>query len=531
MRAISGGLGCAAFLCLALPAAFCDDAVPIQKARTLANQGQVDKAIDVLRGHLDKNSHDSDARLFLGSLLDFDGRPDDAIKLYEAGLTGRAVDFPLLIEIAETQQRLGEEGPSITRRRGMITASPNRDPAGAEKFKQERLAKAVAAYEKALKLVPGEAKATKALASVYTAQKKPDAAIALWSAMVKAEPKNGSNQLALGLVLREAGRADDATLCFKQAIDLEPRLAEAYEALADYQKSKGQLPEATESRKRATYYGSLPPFSKLEYSEDNARVLRGLGQESIVRDLVADTSDSATEFLAVLCWRHPHNQLETQAFEALETRGAKTTPILREMLNGARSTCTIRSAAHILARRKADGLLDRMVKLLPGDMQGFGMDMDVAGILDDLGDARAVLPLVQVLSADGKGANGDGPLSDRAGARARAALALGAFDKAEAKQALEAAQADKEIAPFCLASLYRLSKDPKYLASLEQSVGPDDDYVSYVIGNYLLKKARTEPVERLAQTWKKRRDLHRAAEDAKKKSRAAEDGGKKEVDK
>jgi HEAT repeat protein len=212
--------------------------------------------------------------------------------------------------------------------------------------------------------------------------------------------------------------------------------------------------------------------------------------------------------------------LETRAFEALEARGARTTPLLRALLETAQSTCTIKSTAHILARRKADGLFDYLTRMLPGDVRGFLMDMDIAGSLDDLGDPRAVGPLSQMLDpGDAEAAQEAGPLTDRRSARARAAMALGAFDTPEARRALEAGTRDAQLAPYCLAALYRLTRDPKHLAALEKAVGPEESYTTHVVGNYLLEKVKTDQARTLAHRWEQQREAQEA--------RTKQDGGTK----
>jgi tetratricopeptide (TPR) repeat protein len=526
MQALFGLLFVAASACLSQAATvIAQEDVPTEQAIQLANRGNVDRAIQVLRDHLNKNAKDVRARVVLGRILDFDGQPDEAVKLWEKGLTGTVSDFPFLLAIGEIRHRQGSDGPTVSRRRGMVGAHPSKNEAEDERFKRSHLAQAATAFEKARKLRPDEPEAAMALASVYSAQKKHDAAAEVWKSLVEVEPKNAGYHLRLALAIKQASRFDDAAGHLTQAIELNPRLAEAHEALADIQKEKGQAAEAEESRKRAEFYQRLPSFCTVTYSEDNLKTLDNLNQEASIRKLADDPSEPAAEFLAALCWSHPHNQLETQAFEALEARGAKTTPLLHALLEAARSTCTIRSTAHILARRKADGLFEYLVNMLPGDLRGFAMDMDIAGSLDDLGDARAVGPLVQVLNpGDAKADPEDGPggpLTDRNGARVRAALALGAFDTPEARRALEAGKRNPRIAACCLAALYRRSKDPKDLRALEAAVSPDEDYTTYVLGNYLRKKAGTKEAKELAQTWQQHREAQRAAEEAKAKQNAA----------
>lgn len=490
---------------------------PTEQALRLANRGDVDRAIQVLRDYLNKNAKDVNARVILGRILDFDGRPDEAVTLWEGGLTDAASDLPVLMAIGEIRHRQGRDGPTVSYRRGMVGAIPSKDEAEEGRFKRSRLAQAATAYEKARKLRPDEPEAARALASVYSLQEKPDSAVEVWKSLVNLDPRNGEYRLGLALATRKAGRSDEALQHLKQALELNPRLAEAHEALAEDQERKGRAVEAEQSRKRAEFYNRLPSFCTLAYSEENLKTLDSLNQEGSVRKLVDDPSDQAAELLATLCWSHPHNRLETRAFEALEARGARTTPLLRALLEGARSTCTIRSTAYILARRRADGIYDYLVEMLPGDVRGFAMDMDIAGSLDDLGDPRAVGPLGQVLNpGDANAAIEGGPLMDRNSARARAAMAIGAFDTPEARRALEAGTRDPQVAAYCFAALYRLTKDPKQLAALEKSVSPDEGYRTYVLGNYLLKKVGTDQARKLAQKW----EQQRAAEDARTKREA-----------
>ncbi len=410
---------------------------PTDRALQLANAGKIDPAIALLRDHLKDEPKDEDARIALGRILDFDGRPDEAVSLWESALTGDASDYSYLMSVGEIRLRQGESGPNMTFRAGTVMARPSRDKDAEVRYKKDRLADAASAYEKARKLRPEAPEAAKALASVYSRQGKPEAALGVWKSLVALEPENPGFRLSLALATRDAGHEDEAADFLRRTLELDPRLAEAHEALAEHQEKKGLAAEAEKSRSRANFYKRLPSFATLTDTEENVRTLDALDQEGTVRKLAEDPSDRASEILAILCWSHPHNALEAEAFKALEARGAKTTPLLQKILDGAQSTCTIKSTAHILARRKTDGLLDYLEKMLPGDVRGFGMDMDIAGSLDDLGDPRAVEALARMVDPDTPG-EGVNPLIDRNSARFRAALALGAFDTPESRKTLEA---------------------------------------------------------------------------------------------
>jgi cytochrome c-type biogenesis protein CcmH/NrfG len=199
--AVSLSLACA-------PQIAAQQETPIDQAVKLTNQGHVDRAIAVLRDHLKGNPKDVNARGVLGRILDFDGRPDEAVTNWENGLTGAAPDFDLLMAIGEVRHRQGSDGPNVSYRRGTVGANPSKNEAEDERYKRSRLEQAVTTYEKARKLRPGEPSAASALASVYTEQGKPDSAANVWKSLVKLEPRNAEYRMNLGLATKRVRQVD-----------------------------------------------------------------------------------------------------------------------------------------------------------------------------------------------------------------------------------------------------------------------------------------------------------------------------------
>lgn len=467
-----------------------------------ANRGDVEGAIRGLREHLAREPKDVRSRFVLGQILDFDGRPDDSVATWEEGLAGVPEDYPLLMAIGEIRRRQGSDGPTMSYRRGMLGARPSMGVAGIEEYKKAHMEQAASAYERARKLRPDDPGASKALAGAYAALGKHEEAAAVWKSLIEKDPKDAGDRVGLAGAARGLGRKEEAIEALKGALALDPRLVAAHEAMAGLLEEVGRADEAEESRKRAEFYGRLPAFSTLAYSEENSGKLDGLADEGKVRALIADPSDAASELLAILCWSHPHDHLEALAFESLEARGEETTPLLRSLLEAAGSTCTVRSTAHILARRKADGILEFLVERLPGDSRSMGMDMDIAGSLDDLADPRAIAPLGEVLDAPAgpEGEDADPFIMDRMSARGRAALALGAFDTPESRKLLEAGASKPILGAYCLAALHRATKDPKYLVDLERAA--EDGPAKYAIAQYLIRKSGTEEGKRLGGRWR-----------------------------
>lgn len=146
-----------AAVCLATPvAARAQRGSPAEEAMELARQGKVDRAVELLRQHLQRSAKDAEAREALGNLLVYDGQSDEAVKQWERCMTGAESDYRFLMAIGDARLRQGQDGPYITRRRGMIGAAPNQDKDVETAFKRSHLELAVAAYEKLRKLRPDE---------------------------------------------------------------------------------------------------------------------------------------------------------------------------------------------------------------------------------------------------------------------------------------------------------------------------------------------------------------------------------------
>src|SRR5688572_2666871 len=63
-----------------------NDSSAAEQAIALLNRGEIEPAELLLRNHLQANAADLDARILLGQVLDFDGRPDDAAQVWKEGI-------------------------------------------------------------------------------------------------------------------------------------------------------------------------------------------------------------------------------------------------------------------------------------------------------------------------------------------------------------------------------------------------------------------------------------------------------------
>ena len=195
---------------------------PLEPVLTLLNQGKIEEGERMLRQRLKDNPDDSAARRLLGRVADFDGRPDEAVKTWEEWLKQTAEDFPLLMEIGQIRARQGRDGPTISYRRGMVTAQPSSDEKAEEKFKKEHLVLAAKAFERALALAPHESEAALELARVYSDAKNHEAAVKVWRRLHELNGDDTDVALGLARSLTAAGRTDEGAKVYQKAIELNP---------------------------------------------------------------------------------------------------------------------------------------------------------------------------------------------------------------------------------------------------------------------------------------------------------------------
>lgn len=465
--------------------------LPHEQAIALLNQDKVEAAEKLLRDELKQHPTDQPVRILLGQVLDYDGRPDEAIAIWTAGISQSPTDFPLWMQIGSLQARRGTEGPNEKHYRRTVTTSPDRNPGESAKFKTEHLQLAATAFQKAIDLATDDPAPIAALANVYAEMNDHKAAVTVWQKVYDQSPKNLNAAQGLATALAKSNQPERAVAVLEKTIEAHPRLAPALTLLAECYQSLGREDDALRTKQLADFYAALPPFTRLECTDAVREKLKQLNDKSAVDRLCADPSDEATQLLAVLCWSHPHNALEEQAFDSLAERGKSATPVVRQLVQHANSTCTMRSACRILAQQKDPAIFDRLVRLLPGDTRTPGFDMDIAGSLDTLGDPRAVPHLIEVLAPSDRTSASNDPgerfMNERPTARLRAAFALGAFDTPPSKQALEQGLANPELAAACAASLYRLTRDNKHLAKLTSTLKTADPLTAYVVRQYLTK--------------------------------------------
>jgi thioredoxin-like negative regulator of GroEL/HEAT repeat protein len=459
-------------LVLSVPASSQDNAQTLDQLERFMSSGRVEDGERLLREQLATEPENGMLRFYLAQVLDYDGRTQEAIEVLLAGAIGQTTTedrVNLLMQAAGLHSRMAADGPSTQRRGAFVVAHPETRPKGElAAFRTAHLESAKRIYASVLAMVPGEPRVAAMMAQTLTDLGDGVGAITLWRSLLDASPNDNRVRTGLAQAYVRNEEPDVAIQLLEQGLASEPNDVPMLKLLSGLLEKIGDTSRAESVRERLAFSKRVPPFVEMEFSPQNVQLLNSLQDTGEVQKLFDDPSTRSSQLLAMYCWWHPHNKFEDRAFVVLGDR-PDAVPLLQGLLDNATSSCTVGAAASALARSKPHGLLERLLPMLPRDRGVIGSDMDIANALDVLGDERAVPHLIAVLESSPQ-EHGPPMLSDPVAARERAALALGGFDTAESRQALEALVDDKSLGLACNAALYRMTSDSTFLTPLRRAV-------------------------------------------------------------
>lgn len=147
--------------------------------------------------------------------------------------------------------------------------------------------------------------------------------------------------------------------------------------MAKYYKERHETEKEEELKKKHAFYDWIPTFAKhIQYNDENVAIVQELkGDQALAvveAKLANDPSQTASEFLAAICWHHYHGPPETKSFELLEKRAATDeyiASLLIELLSNHQSVCTIKGAVSALAGIKHPETFAFLQRLLPQDVR------------------------------------------------------------------------------------------------------------------------------------------------------------------
>ncbi len=494
------------------------------------SQGDVKSAVRLVNTALGAEPTNTELRLLLGRIVDFDGKPEAAIRIWREGLCGNKRDYPLLISIADRRRRQSEDGPNVTYKRGGVSYAPATDKRSEDEFKRINAGRALNSYRRALALRPGEPAVLAHIGNLEYATGDYQRALNTWMDGASKFPAEAEFQLGWARTLRQLNQLEDAAAHFEDALRIAPRSTEAHEALAEIYSRANRSEQARQARQRAAFFEWVPPQFELDYDEAHFKTAlllnpRLLGEKpakdarakrmALIERLKRDKSDAATAFLALLCHHHEdHGPVEDAIYAELRTRGETGTDHLATLLRNARSTCTARSASHALAEAGSSKILPDLIAALPRDSRPY-FHSDVAGAIRKLGDARAVPALVETMNAaveETKPSSKEDPMNHYMGRlmnRKRCTAALSQFDTPEAHKALEQGFENPQLRIISGVALYKLTGRPAYLQPLTSALDKQKSTYALALAMEILPDVDTPEAARVMQRLKKTREKAR----------------------
>jgi Tetratricopeptide repeat len=459
----------------------------IQSIVELLNQGEIIAAKTLLQANVQENQTDIDSRLLLGTVSDFLGEPDDAIRIWSAGLSDTDDDYALYMSIGELRLRQGMQGSSFRYVKGVLQPLDEIDSLEDNRFKTQQLNLAVVAFQKASNYYPYESDAWENLAASYQELNQFEMALHCWEHLNTVFPQYDNFKLKLGQCRLQMGHLLEARKYFEIALELNPKLHAAYAGLAEYWLEKEEVQAAELAIQQSEFYKWLPSFIDLKYSPETYKIFEQLAHQTddnfldsasnrmqLIQELMSKNSQDNTEFLAAIVW-YDEDRPETaiKIFNILAKRELHGARLLSEIAKNSDNIFVISQAVQRLVRLQVPGTFELLVSLLPQDKQPF-QHINIADYMAQLGDDRAMLYLIKELNPTlinqhqkakdletfslGQGIEAS---------RKRAALALSAFNHPAAILALEEGLKNENVNVYCSASLYKMTKEDKYLTLIE----------------------------------------------------------------
>lgn len=463
------------FTCLFIlfTSVYAEEVPSVEKFTEKLQQGEIDLTLEKLKKVIKENPQLVEHRILTARVLIYTGEPLTAAKTLEEGLTQTEKDLNILWLLTQIHKELGEDGMFVKKSRGSVQYSPNSDEKKDAAFKSKHKNLALEAIDKALKINPGDIDFSREKAETLSSLGKHKEAAEEYIQLSRQKPDDLSLKKSLAGTYSKAGEVQKASETYKAILEIDPQYSAAYKFLAKLASENKQPQEAEQLNAKAEFYTWLPPFCKIKYSQENLEIYKVLSTQKTKErtDLLAKLNESkspeALAFLAALCSHHSdHGSVEDKAFETLSKGGDTGAQLLLKLLENAGSTCTAKSAIHMLGVLKNETGLEHALNMLPRDTRAF-WHMDIAEALVKYNSDKAVDPLIKMVNVDHvfkKLKEEDNPMMHQEGildARIRALIALGHFknQKVKVSHVIERGLKNPQLNIAALAAKYRFSKD------------------------------------------------------------------------
>jgi tetratricopeptide (TPR) repeat protein len=452
------------------------------------------------------------------------GEADKALEVWQQG----AVDEPdlhqldgtllqnahknLWLLIAKIASRQGRDGSGVTYKNNSVSYRKGylfisfylcdrkfETDEEEKQWKRDKLLLALKANKNASILAPDEHNIQVAIALLHAQLGEHDQAEKVWEYLISTVGTEAQFLIGYAKCLKNLGKQEQMVNTLEQVLKEDPRNGESYKLLSENYERIGDITKAEECKRKEKFFKWLPSACTLEYTEENYQTFQKITDKErdkrvdTIEHLMHDKNNRSTQFILAICASHAEcGTVENQCFQELDNRidqDFNVQVLLRHLLREFSSTCTVKNASQILAKRKDQTILANLIRLLPKDMNLFSMGIPEA--LDTLGDDVAVEYLVDAVGIDfEKDDNDDGDIFGMGGLghdllRVRCCLALGAFGSDKMVQyVLNQALHNNTLSNAAHAALYRITNDEKYLAPLEEKA-QHGEYIDHYIKAYL----------------------------------------------
>jgi tetratricopeptide (TPR) repeat protein len=213
-----------------------------------ARKGNVPEAIEQYQQVIRLSSHDSGANIELAKLHLQSAQAQQAISFAEAAVREQPLDGAAHVVLASALLADGQLDRAESEAKLIVKGAPNRPEGhqlmGEVLYRRNQPALARKSFEQALRLDPGSTGASNGLARIEVGSKQTPQAVARIDAQFAKNPKNARLALLAGRAHASAGEYDKAESLFKQAIELDPSFAAAYNTLGQLYVQQNKLDQA-----------------------------------------------------------------------------------------------------------------------------------------------------------------------------------------------------------------------------------------------------------------------------------------------
>jgi tetratricopeptide (TPR) repeat protein/transposase len=221
----------------------------------LNGQGRFDEGIAVAEQGLKIAPQDAEVHNVLGACLQNKKRLPEAIAAYEKATRLDPKYASALHNLGRAYHEAGRFADAGAALQKLIELTPLDARAhaslGNALFRQQLFDKAIAAYQKSLDIDPRQAVVQGNLAIALQTQKRLPEAIAAHEKAAELAPKSAAAQLKLGLAYQAAGRFTDASSVFQKAAALSPKDTTALALLGNSLFQERRFKEVAEVMKKA----------------------------------------------------------------------------------------------------------------------------------------------------------------------------------------------------------------------------------------------------------------------------------------